>query len=993
MTGVTLRRWAPALLGFGLAGLLAFAALVALARSRAAAAGVTYGVPAPVRLAADKGLGVNADLSHLDPASRERALAEMEEAGVRWLRTRFPWDAIEPERGVFDWGLWDAIVEAATRHNLRLIAVLDGSPSWARATEDASNPLAPPSEAREYGAYVATFATRYGAQIDHYQVWDEPNISPHWGSREVDPQQYGQLLREGAIQVRAADHGAIVLLAALAPNVEPGGANMSELAFLDALYALGADEWFDLVAGQLYDFVTPVDAPASPDSLNWRRAGMLRDMMVAHGDSGTAVWAVSFGLSEGDEGVSYGGAGDAVTQAVLSARQDWPWLGPMLWAAWSPEDPHGEYALATPHGQRGAAYDALDALARSAPVAWPGIYAADHPSGTYDGGWRVTPDGADIGRTGDRLAIPFWGTRLDLEARRGPYRAFLFVSVDGRAANALPQDSEGRAYLVLYDPLLGTENTTLARDLPEGYHLAEIVAERGWGQWAVAGWTSSREAGYTGLWLPVILGLAALLAFGTSAAWTWPRRHELAEEARLAVAHYRVADDRLALAITLAAAILVFAVVGTVPSLVSLGILFLLLLLRPEMGLPLIALVLPFYQLGKPLLGKVFSMVEILTLLTGAAWLLDRVLLGRRCAMPQRESLWRYSAIDVGVIALVVVGALSLVWADEARVAVREYRTVVLEAALFYALLRLMVADRCGVWRVADAWILGGLAISLVGLYQWAFGQNLITADGIWRVRGFYGSPNNLALYLVRLFPLCLAIGAWGRRGIRRWLYAITALVVAGALILTYSRGAWLLGVPISVLFLAALRGWRILAAVTGLLVLAGLVAVGVAGPARLTTLLDTSQGTTFFRLQLWRSSWAMIRDHPVLGVGLDNFLYQYRSRYVLPTAWEEFNLSHPHNILLDFWLRLGLPGLLVLVWLLVTFFRQGFRSLRRLARGVVHRRLLVMGLMAGMVGAIAHGLVDNAFFLVDLAFVFMLMLALIQAVDTHGPAASADVL
>ncbi len=192
--------------------------------------------------------------------------------------------------------------------------------------------------------------------------------------------------------------------------------------------------------------------------------------------------------------------------------------------------------------------------------------------------------------------------------------------------------------------------------------------------------------------------------------------------------------------------------------------------------------------------------------------------------------------------------------------------------------------------------------------------------------------------------------------------------------------------------FLAALRGGRILAADTGPHVLARLVAVGVAGPARLSTLLDTSQGTTFFRLPLWRSSWAMIRDHPVLGVGLDNFLYQYRSRYVLPTAWEEFNLSHPHNILLDFWLRLGLPGLLVLVWLLVTFFRQGFRSLRRLVRGVVHRRLLVMGLMAGMVGAIAHGLVDNAFFLVDLAFVFMLMLALIQAVDTHSPAASADV-
>jgi O-antigen ligase len=122
-----------------------------------------------------------------------------------------------------------------------------------------------------------------------------------------------------------------------------------------------------------------------------------------------------------------------------------------------------------------------------------------------------------------------------------------------------------------------------------------------------------------------------------------------------------------------------------------------------------------------------------------------------------------------------------------------------------------------------------------------------------------------------------------------------------------------------------------------------------------------------------------MIRDYPVLGVGLDNFLYAYRSHYVLPTAWEEFDLSHPHNVVFDFWLRLGLPGLLVLGWLLFAFFRSGWRAYRRIVPDGGDDHLLVMGLMGGMVNFIAHGLVDNAFFLVDLAFAFMLMAALIQ--------------
>jgi O-antigen ligase len=121
-----------------------------------------------------------------------------------------------------------------------------------------------------------------------------------------------------------------------------------------------------------------------------------------------------------------------------------------------------------------------------------------------------------------------------------------------------------------------------------------------------------------------------------------------------------------------------------------------------------------------------------------------------------------------------------------------------------------------------------------------------------------------------------------------------------------------------------------------------------------------------------------MIQDHPLLGVGLDNFLYAYRTYYVLPSAWEEFNLSHPHNLVFDFWLRLGLPGLIVFFWLALSFFRRGWQIYRNLAES--SDRLLVLGLMAGMVNLVAHGLVDQAFFLVDLGFTFMLMIALVQA-------------
>jgi O-antigen ligase len=99
----------------------------------------------------------------------------------------------------------------------------------------------------------------------------------------------------------------------------------------------------------------------------------------------------------------------------------------------------------------------------------------------------------------------------------------------------------------------------------------------------------------------------------------------------------------------------------------------------------------------------------------------------------------------------------------------------------------------------------------------------------------------------------------------------------------------------------------------------------------------------------------------------------------VLPTAWEEFSLSHPHNLLLDFWLRLGFPGLLWLGWVLALFFRRAWHLYGRSRLMPGADQLLILGLMAGMVSFLAHGLVDAAFFLVDLGFVFMLMVALTQ--------------
>jgi O-antigen ligase len=341
------------------------------------------------------------------------------------------------------------------------------------------------------------------------------------------------------------------------------------------------------------------------------------------------------------------------------------------------------------------------------------------------------------------------------------------------------------------------------------------------------------------------------------------------------------------------------------------------------------------------------------------------------------------SPLDLAALFFVLVAVASVFAAEHRHVALRELRVVVLEPALFYLMLRTSRLGRSAIWRVVDFFVLGAVVVALIGLVQYGLGVDVITAEeGFRRLRSVYGSPNNAGLYLGRVLPVLVAVALFGAARGRRVAYGLAAVPVGLAALLSFSKGALILGLPLSLLALGVLAGGRWSWAALGAVAVAAVAAVPLLRTPRFASLLDTHSGTTFFRLQLWRSSWMMFRDHLALGVGLDNFLYQYRSRYVLPAAWQEPDLSHPHNVLLDYASRLGLCGLVAGAWLQIAFWRLAL-PLRRLAgtfqSEVSDRRALALGLMGSMVDFLAHGLVDASYFVIDLAFAFFLALGLVQ--------------
>lgn len=978
-------------------------------------------------------LGINADLSQYDAAALAENLDQIAGLGFVWVRQVFAWEEIEPQPGCYEWSTYDAIVEEAAARGLRLVAVLWRSPAWA-----ADSPTAPPQDPEVFARFAAEFAARYGDRVDVYQIWDEPNLSSGWGGQPPDPIGYATLLQAAYRAIHAADPHALVLTAGLAPTTEGGPDNLNDVLYLRALYEKGAAPFFDGVAAEPYGFSSgPDDRRVDIHLLNFSRLVLLREEMERHGDRSKPLWATRFGWDARQ--VTPDQQAAWTVAAYRRALAEWPWSGALILDGWQPnvtsDDPRWGFALRQPDGTLSPTAEAIRAQAESFNAAlWPGIYAPTHPLLAYSGDWQFSELGADFSPQGNSAVdVPFMGDALALIVRRDRNQAYLYVTVDGEPSPLLPQDEEG-AYLTItspdYQPRI--EMLPVATGLePEQRHLAHIEARYGWTQWAIVGFAVGRHVNTTAhdALIGVLVALsAALIGVGlwTGRGLRWGiflQQAAVALAARLGEALHLILSLAAALAVWVGAALTwgglipnLLRRVGEGPSLIltaltagvfyfspwlvltlaALVVLFVLIYAKPSLGLALIAAFAPYYLMPRPLFDKMLSLVEAISLLTLVAWAIHIVAARREKGWPTPAALWRQmTALDKALALFVGLAALSLSWADLVGVAFTDLRQVVIEPLVAYLVLRTMPLTPRERWRIADLLILTGTVVALVGLVQIATGSNVILAEGgVPRLRSVYNSPNNAALILGRLIPIAAAVALLGGNRWRRWLYGAASVIMLIATVWTLSKGALLLGLPAGLALVIILWAGRkgLIAAAVGV-ALEALALIPLSRLPRFSGLVDFASGTstTFFRLNLWRSTLRMLRDHPITGVGMDQFLYQYRGRYILPAAWREPDLSQPHNFLLNYWVRLGILGLAAGIWIQVAFWRMAWHAQRRLRSADRGAWALTVGLMGSMAAMVAHGMVDEAHFVVDLAFIFFMTLGLMHQLCKEAEHGSHD--
>jgi putative inorganic carbon (hco3(-)) transporter len=432
----------------------------------------------------------------------------------------------------------------------------------------------------------------------------------------------------------------------------------------------------------------------------------------------------------------------------------------------------------------------------------------------------------------------------------------------------------------------------------------------------------------------------------------------------------------------------------------------------------LVPLAMPFFMLPKHLGHLEFSLGETAIVLCCVAYVVGRTLQRRRWGTGLGSMVRWYvpaSPLERALALFLVAATVATLTAHFRHVALREYRLVILEPIAYYVLALALLRDTRAmvraVWAVAGA----GLLVAVLGLGQYGLRPDTLTGaywvgrtvHPLHLITSVYGSPNNLGLLLDRAIPSAVVLGlavlatAQSRRAEGpawpAYLAWLAIVPMAAALLLSDSRGGIITAMAVSI---AAVLLWRGRRQPRLELAALGLVVLGAAA-----VLWKLRHGlSAIARMHVWLSALAMIRDHPLLGVGPDNFLYYYVNPRaidphnpaasncpalprVLPgphyldlrNAWQEPCLSHPHNVVLDTWLSTGLIGLIALALVLVGFAMLARRNLRVCGAG--WPRAVQVACCAIVLATLVHGLVDNSIFVPDLAVAFWLALALTSTV------------
>lgn len=282
-------------------------------------------------------------------------------------------------------------------------------------------------------------------------------------------------------------------------------------------------------------------------------------------------------------------------------------------------------------------------------------------------------------------------------------------------------------------------------------------------------------------------------------------------------------------------------------------------------------------------------------------WLLDAII--------NRRLAFKRTALDIPVLFLLLWGLLSTIFSVDVKYSLKEYRgDMVIGFLLLFSSINNIEKNK--VEKIIDALMIGVVIVCLYGALEYSGIAGQMKMKG--RADSFTPDSQYFSTYIILVLPVILyrlrmAVGSI------KYLYLLIVSLVLVSLGLSFTKGAWIVGFIELVI-------WGLFIDRKILLMLLAAIIIGVIGLSLSPTnrffkksFMEQYRDSDSVRITFWKFGIIHLKDSPVFGIGYGrkNFATVYPEFFK-----KDIQHFHTHNTFLNIGLELGIPGLIVLLWL-----------------------------------------------------------------------------
>jgi putative inorganic carbon (HCO3(-)) transporter len=396
----------------------------------------------------------------------------------------------------------------------------------------------------------------------------------------------------------------------------------------------------------------------------------------------------------------------------------------------------------------------------------------------------------------------------------------------------------------------------------------------------------------------------------------------------------------------------------------------------------LLFIVLPLPQFASDKEG-----LAVLPLIGMSLWLLGNMLGGKE----HRPA----TATDALVILFIGINLLATVSSHYFFPSLKGLSKMLVYASSYFLMSNQLTSHpRRKLWLII-ALVAVGTLVAAYGLYQYKIGvaplatwEDPNVENKTVRIYSTLLNPNLLAGYLVPLVPLSMSLAVAALVNKQLWLSLPASgctFILITATFLSGSRGGYLGMIASIAAFGSICAGWLwhhqrkarpYIVTIAFLLPVLCFVVVKAlpSFEQRFASIFaGREHSSNSFRMNVWLSSLAMLRDNWWLGIGVGNQAFVLAYGLYMHAG---FDALGTYCVPLEVAVETGAAGLLIFVLILIAALCRGHISFW--CPTANWQRWLTAGVSSAMIGLIIHGLVDTVFYRPQVQFIFWLTLAIL---------------